>query len=506
MQIETELKLSLPRKQADRLRRHPLIRNLKSGRAQTKRMVGTYFDTPDLSLKRRDLSLRLREVDKRWIQTLKRLGPSTGGLHVRDEWECEVEQPELNTSCIDNKEVRELLPKSHERASLRPLFTTDVRRTAWQLRDGETEIELVLDIGEIRSGDNTVEPICEAELELKSGDPHRLFDIALALNDRIDFTVGHLTKSDRGYALHSGGKRRPAKAKPIKIKRNMTVWQAFVAICRSCLMHLQENEAAALSGTDPEGIHQTRVAIRRLRAAYKVFKTVLPMTERDFFAAELRWLQQELGEARDWDVFLAGTIKPLAQRFPNDAALQELTRRAEQARERAYLRAQGAMRSRRYGCLCLNLERSLLTEPKAVEGGLLGRPVASYAKRSIRKAHKKVLAMGKGLHKKDDAALHELRVQIKQSRYCVEFFAGLYPSRQARNHIKSLTGLQDCLGVMNDSAVAQGLLSHLKNGSSPADTRAGAYVAGWFSAQTAVSRRGLGRAWKRLVAIKPYWT
>ena len=504
MQIETELKLSLPREQADRLRRHPLIRNLKSGRAQTKRMIGTYFDTPDLSLKRRDLSLRLREVDKRWIQTLKRLGPSTGGLHVRDEWECEVKQPEPDPSCIDNEEVRGLLPNEGP-ASLRPLFTTDVRRTAWQLQDGETKIELVLDIGEIRSGNDTVEPICEAELELKSGAPHRLFDIALALNDRIDFTVGHLTKSDRGYVLYSGAKRRPAKAKPIKIKRKMTVRQAFVAICQACLAHLQENEAAALSGTDPEGIHQTRVAIRRLRAAYKVFKPVLPVTERDFFAAELRWLQQELGEARDWDVFLDETINPLAQRFPDDDALKELIRRAKQARARAYLRAQGAMRSRRYGCLRLNLERSLLTESKPLGGGAFNRPVAAFAKRSVRKAHKKVLAMGKGLSKLDDAALHDLRVQIKQSRYCVEFFAGLYSSRQARNHIKALIGLQDCLGVVNDGAVAHDLLSHLKNGSSPADTRAGAYIAGWFSAQSAVSRRGLGRAWNRLLAIKPYW-
>ncbi|MCG8543972.1 MAG: CYTH domain-containing protein, partial [Alphaproteobacteria bacterium] len=119
MQEETELKLSLPREQADRLRRHPLIRNLKAGRAQTKRMVGTYFDTPDLSLKRRDLSLRLREVDKRWIQTLKRLGPASGGLAVRDEWEFEVAEPKPDTSRIDCKELRKVLPGADEAASLR---------------------------------------------------------------------------------------------------------------------------------------------------------------------------------------------------------------------------------------------------------------------------------------------------------------------------------------------------------------------------------------------------
>ena len=506
MQEETELKLSLPREQADRLKRHPLIRNLKAGRAQTKRMVGTYFDTPDLSLKRRDLSLRLREVDKRWIQTLKRMGPASGGLAVRDEWEYEVSEPMPDTSRIDCKELRKVLPKNEKSASLRALFTTDVKRTVWQLKDNEAEIELALDIGEIRSGDGPAEPICEAELELKSGNPRRLFDIALALNDRVDFTISGMTKSDRGYVLYDGGGQPVVKAKAVKLKRKMTVWQAFVAICQSCLAHLQHNEAAALAGVDPEGIHQARVAIRRLRAAFKVFKPVLPPSEHVLFAAELRWLQRELGEARDWDVFLDETVSPLLARYPEDTALAALARRAKQARERAYLRAQGAIRSRRYGRLRLNLERCLLADLQPDKNGPLNKPVGWFAKRSIRKTHKKVLGMGRKLDMMSDEALHDLRVQIKQTRYCVEFFSGLYPARRVKAHAKALTNLQDCLGVMNDGAVAHGLLSHVQEKTSEKDLRASAYVAGWFGALAAASRKQLVPAWNRLLAVKPYWT
>jgi len=505
MQEETELKLSLPFDQADRLKRHPIIRDLKSGRARSRRMLGIYFDTNDLLLKRSDLSLRVREADNQHVQTLKRVGPAGGGLFVRDEWEHDVPGAVPDISLIEDNRIRKRLARLNGTAALKPVFETDIRRTTWDLVDGETAVELVLDVGEVRTPDGASEMICEVELELKSGDPKRIFDIALALNERIDCTVGHISKSDRGYALFNETPPAAMKAKPVILSRRMTVWKSFVRICEGCLEQLRANEAIVRSGRNPEGIHQARVSIRRLRAAFKIFRRVLPREDRSYFAQELRWLQQELGEARDLDVFILETLEPLRSRVPQDESLDGLSKRAETARRSAYRRAQKTLHSQRYGRILLMLERWLLFPNVEIAGTPLGKPIGRFAKHSIRKTQKKLLAHGKRLDSVDDEELHIVRIEGKQTRYCVEFFASLYPKRAVRHHIKGLSALQDCLGGLNDGVVADALLTRFGKGRNPIDESARACVMGWYAARIYGERRQLGKIWNGLVKQDQYW-
>jgi triphosphatase len=505
MPEETELKLSVRPEHAARIKKHPLVRQLRSGRARTSRLVGTYFDTPDLLLSRRELSLRLRDADHRQIQTLKRTGPSRGPIVVRDEWEHEVNGRIPNVGVIEDEEIRRFFAETGAAESLHPMFKTDVRRTLWTLRDKDAEIELALDIGEIRSAKGSSAPICEAELELKSGDPRRLIDVALALNERIDCTVAPLSKAARGYALCRGEPAVAVKAASLALRRGATVWQAFVETSRNCLAHLEANDPVARAGIDPEGIHQARVAIRRLRAAFKVFKAVLPDDRRIHFVKELRWLQKQLGDARDLDVFMAEMLTPLLARLPNDAALQHLQARVERARHDAYARAGNALISRRYGRLRLELERWFIEPVAPGAGQPLSRSVRSFAKRSIRKAHDRVMAFGDHLPAMSDAELHALRIRGKQARYCVEFFASLFPERPPRRHAKALAALQDCLGALNDGVVAREVLKRLDSKADPLDSRVAPYVAGWFAARIHDQRGRLERIWPNLAEVEAYW-
>lgn len=505
MQEETELKLSLPLDQADRLKRHPIIRDLKSGRARSRRMLGIYYDTNDLLLKRNDLSLRVREADSRHVQTVKSVGSSGGGLFVRNEWEHDVPDARPDVSLIKNNRIRKRLGGFNGAAALQPIFETDIRRTTWDLVDGETAVELVLDVGEVRLPDGASEKICEAELELKSGDPKRIFDIALALNERIDCTVGHISKSDRGYALFKKTPLRSTKAKPVVLSGRMTVWEGFLHICNGCLEQLRANEVVVREGENPEGIHQTRVAIRRLRAAFKVFRRVLPQEDQRYFARELRWLQQELGEARDLDVFILETLEPLRSRVPGDGSLAVLSARAETARRSAYGRARKALHSGRYGRILLTLERWLLFPSVKVAGTPLAKPIGGFAKHSVRRTQKKLLSHGKRLDAVDDEELHVVRIEGKQTRYCVEFFAGLYPKRSVRRHIKALSALQDCLGGLNDGVVADGLLTRFGKGRNPIDESARACVMGWYAARIYGERQQLAAIWRVLVKQDRYW-
>lgn len=505
MPEETELKLSIRPEHVARIGKHPIVRTLKTGRARTKHLISTYFDTPDLLLRQRSLSLRVRTVDHRHVQTLKRTQPADGAIMKRDEWEKDVDGCWPDVGAVGDSAIDRFFQNSVSRKTLDQLFATDVQRTVWDLSDDTADIELSLDVGEIRGQNGARVPLCEAELELKAGDSNRLYDIALALNDRIDCTVGTLAKSERGYALYGNELPEAAKASAVTLDRDMTVWQAFLAISRSCLVHLDANvPVVCLGGSkDPDGVHQARVAIRRLRAAFKVFKGAIPDEIRTHFMDELRWLQKQLGDARDLDVFLMESLEPMRARMPREKALTVLRRRVEDARGDAYAQAAKALQGRRYGRLRLELEQWFARMPDGEK--ILRRNVRWFARRSIRKAHRKVMAAGEHLDAMSEADLHALRIRGKQARYCVEFFSSLYPRQGPKRHAKALTRLQDCLGALNDSVVANGLLRRLERKGGALDPRAKAFVVGWFAARIHDERRNLNGVWADLEELEAYW-
>src|SRR5438132_5572089 len=59
---------------------------------------------------------------------------------------------------------------------------------------------------------------------------------------------------------------------------------------------------------DPEHVHQLRVGTRRARAALDIFALCLPQKAYKSARKLLRRLRRAAGEARDWDVFLAGLV------------------------------------------------------------------------------------------------------------------------------------------------------------------------------------------------------
>src|ERR1700712_2177318 len=92
------------------------------------------------------------------------------------------------------------------------------------------------------------------------------------------------------------------QAAPLRRARSLGVAQGFGCIIDSGLDHLMDNRAAALAG-NPEGVHQMRIAIRRLRTALVMFEPCLAPGAADRFQTELQRLGRVLGEARDWHVF-----------------------------------------------------------------------------------------------------------------------------------------------------------------------------------------------------------
>ncbi len=526
MRDEYELKLALSPEQLEALPRAPFLRALVQGRKASTRLVNTYYDTPAGLLHKRAMALRVRRAGRSRTQTLKVKANGSSGLQHFQEYEATVPGDRPDLERIDDPGLKAMFAETGLAAQIGPVFTTDYARRKYVLRLFESEIELALDKGAIESGGQSM-PICEAELELLSGRPSRLYELALALQDSVPFRLECRTKAGRGYALAMNAAATVVFGEKPALHAEMSAAQALGEIARACRDQIQCNEPVVLLGPgrhgDPEGLHQMRVGVRRLRAALRAFQPVVDAEALAYFKTTLGWLQKELGPARDWDVFVTETLPPIRAALPDAAGLEALISVAEAARRQAYERAHAAISDPRYVQLLLRLNLwlengTLLAKPSPPTGGGPGHdpgaePVGELAQAVLRRRDKKIRKIGHNHHELDAAELHELRIGAKNLRYAIEFFRTLYPKRDVKRSLKSLVAIQDVLGAVNDSVTCQNLLKELQVRSAiapgygkPLTERALGTVAGWQAAALAQRTRNFAAVWSAYKKSTPFWS
>jgi triphosphatase len=509
MADEVELKLSVAPERAEAVRQMPLLRRLAEKRAVTRQLSTIYFDTPDQALAKRGIVLRIRAVGQRHIQTIKLPSEGLGGLQVQREIETPVagDRPELD-KIVDLRMRRLFADKAFTRR-LDPLFVTEFRRTVWPLRFGGSLIELAFDRGEIRAKDARL-PLSEIELELRSGQPEHLFELALAVHEVLPVTLGRETKAARGYALIAGVEPAPAKATATGLVPTMTARDAFAAAAQSCLAQMQVNEVPARVGRDPEGIHQLRVGLRRLRALVTAYRDTLSGEAHEYLSRELRWLQQELNPARDWDVFIATTLVPVAERVPG---LQQGLEAADELRVVAQSRARAALDSPRYTALLIRCFLWLATGNWAAgEASILDGSVGDFAAAILHRRHRRLRKFGGKRANLSEAELHRLRLMAKKQRYVAEFFRELYPRKATGKYIAALAAIQDVLGSLNDALVSRHLVEELErfladvpSVGPTASARGAGVILGWQAARIAEDLGKISGVWKSFLERKSFW-
>ena len=297
--LEVELKLALAPEDVAKLRRHPLLAERSVGRATTRRLHTVYFDTPDLQLADQGIALRVRRVGRRFVQTLKTKGSATAGLFARVELEAPVPGEAPVSALIAEPELRAAVEAA---GPLAPAVETDFRRTGRRLQWDGTEVQLDLDEGEVRTANGNV-PIAELELELVRGQPGALYELAIELSSAVTLRPAREGKVDRGFALLRSEIPRATRASALRHAEGATLGDVIGNVVAAATAQVQANESIARAGVDPEGVHQMRVGLRRLRAAFSVFKRNLPVDSLTVLRREARWLAGELGFVRDLDVF-----------------------------------------------------------------------------------------------------------------------------------------------------------------------------------------------------------
>lgn len=277
---------------------------------------------------------------------------------------------------------------------------------------------------------------------------------------------------------------------------------ALRRIAAQCRHEMLKHRKIVLLSRRAAGIHQTRVALRRMRAAFSLFRgsasSAAGAREMQALGAEARWLARELAPARDLHVFLTETVHDV----PREVM------RVAQRLARAHLdRARTALASERFATFDTMLASFIDHEP-AAPGGQLG----TFGAAVLQARHEKVRKRGRKVASLDGKRLHRLRIAIKKLRYASEFLQPAFAqppfdSRRAKPYIEATARLQGALGTLNDHAVADQILASLTAASRLSETidKALAKLGKQAKAGDKRRREKLQRAWKKFEKVERFW-
>jgi inorganic triphosphatase YgiF len=505
---EVELKLLASAGVLEKLRESPFIARYARNAGVTRKLEAIYYDTSDGVLMHNGISLRVRRNGRQFVQTLKR-APVNGQPFVRAEWENAVSSTVPDLASLPIAEIGAPLDTLAADA-LNPVFVTKVRRRIQRLELPGGVVEVAFDEGSIEAGERS-QPLSEVELELKAGDASVMFDLGLQLLEIAPLRVGTLSKSDRGYDL-AFTTAKATKATPPGLHTGHTIDDVVSLLLGSCQHHLMANESVAERGRDPEGVHQMRVALRRLLTACALLCREVGSPTLEMFAAEAKWLAQVLGAARNWDVLLTDTFAAPMQAGSSALDFDGLRHAAEPHRLAAYDALRDALAGARYNRFQLALSRligcrgwrnDLADRPLSA----LLQPASSLAGRALSRLHRKAMKQGAHFRRLSPEGRHDLRIALKKLRYATEFFDGLFDDDTAmKNYLRCLAKLQAALGHANDATIAQPFLATLgADPLTPAMQRTIGAVIGWQARDRIEIEQTLRKHWRRFKATPQFW-
>jgi len=361
METEIELKFFVSPEFSEVLRKK--ISETKVLQHSCRELGNTYFDTPDNWLRQHDIGLRIRRFDDVYVQTVKTAGRVVAGLHQRPEFNAEhnSNEPDLSLHPADIwPQERDV---EHLQADLNPLFSTNFTREQWLIGmpDG-SQVEVAFDQGVVLAGEKE-DPICEVELELKSGQTDALFTLARQFCDTGGMRLGNLSKAARGYRLaadYQGDEVKPLSL--VDTTNQDTVESCLINSLEHALSHWHYHEQLYTECDSIPALHEISNSIRLIRQILSVYGGVVPRRASAILRQELKWLEEELAWLKTYDYledlledkgytlrkldarkFLVGELKQLKENLPQREEMLKL------------------LNSARYTGLLLDLSRWILT-------------------------------------------------------------------------------------------------------------------------------------------------
>ncbi len=410
----------------------------------TQQLRSEYFDTAGRRLLQAGVTLR------------RRTGSTDTG------WQLKVPSPPYRTEIrvpLDApgdpipKELTELLRGATAGEALLPLAVLDTQRTARLVSTGAGRplAEIADDVVHASSGGPraTASSWREVEIELSDDAPE----------DALRPIGAALRAAGAEPSASSSKLARAVDAPPLAAEPGTAaavVLDYLTAQYRSLIAG-----DIALRRGEIGKVHKTRVAIRRLRSALRVFGALFDSSSTAALDAELRWVAGVLGAVRDSQVLdrrlrvLLGEVDEADLLGPVSARIHgELAGRQTESWEAVEATLSGA----RY----LGMLRTLgewFSQPTLTDAG---RDSAGAVRGLVRKAERRVARrLDRALGGRDAAALHAVRKAAKRARYASETGRPVLGGKRSKKHAKRYAALQDLLGEHQDAMLSTALLRRL---------------------------------------------
>ncbi|MCU1459232.1 MAG: hypothetical protein JWL73_3324 [Actinomycetia bacterium] len=411
-------------------------------------LAAVYHDTADLRLARAGASLRYRSDDG-WTVKLPQ-STSAAGLLTRSELPVPGGPGPVPPAALD-------LVRAYARTARVDVATrlrTHRRRVELVDLDGKPLAEVTDDEVSVLDGRRVASRFRELEIELAE---HATEQLAELIVDALR-AAGAGAPDPIPKVVRALGPRALEPPDVVVPDVGTTAADAVRRAIAASVERLVEHDAPTRIGEDPEGVHQMRVAARRLRSDLRTFRSLLEPSWNDPLRDDLQWLGAELGAVRDAEV-LAGRLLDLAATLPepeSGAAGQLIDGLLQQGdRARADLRA--ALRSDRYLELLDRLVAAA-QEPPFAAGSEADEPAAEVVGTLVRAPwrhlHRAVDELGED---PADQALHEVRKRAKRARYAAEAVAPVI-GKPARKFADAVAEVQTVLGDHMDAVMAEAWL------------------------------------------------
>lgn len=424
--------------------------------------TSVYYDTAESSLANAGITLRRRTERGRSVWQLK-LPAAAARL--------ELEQP--GGPAQPPGELGRLLATHLRRGPVAPVAELRTRRHGALVARNGTTAEVTIDEVAVMDALRVTGEFVEIEIELRSGDRKGIDEIAGEVTGAGAHPTSGAPKLFRVLGIASPRERRPRDP-----------FAALCALLRSQLHEILAHDPGTRLGTDPESLHDMRVAVRRSRALLRAGEALVA-TDTEALTLELRWLGEVLGAVRDLDVLLERLHAEAAGLGgPDRTAANRLLRALERERTRTRRALLKALDSPRYFELLDAFEATLAgLEPTAA-----GATLDALARRQLKKLGRAVRALGAD---PADAELHEIRKLDKRARYALELAGHGRAVRRAKE-------LQDVLGEHQDAVVAEARLRSLAAGAPPEQALAAGLLIEGERRRREQARATWRKAWKRL--------
>jgi triphosphatase len=463
--LEIELKLHVPNASVEGVKK-----SLARGKVNRVELRALYFDTIDMQLALKQISLRLRQEKNRWVQTLK---INTNSFSTRIEYNHFRPHPELDLDLYKNTVAEKFI--SQIKSALNVRCETFVERQYRNIRKSSNLVEIAFDRGYIRSSNQEL-PISEIEFELKRGSKATLFSVVNQWQKDHQLILDVRSKAERGDLLWllenkpSGLQKTignnssqiesqaidliwPARsAKALYLKPEMTAAQGLNCVMAECLDQIIRN-ASVLAEVDTanvwkldttEQVHQLRVGIRRIRTAWSFFDGLCQLPDSGHREI-LKHYFGLLGGSRDQSVLQSGLMPALIAAGQPLLKMELRTNEIEPSSISKDSSFQSCILN-----LCAFIETSaFINAEKSVSGKQVKLKKCLLLR--LKKWHQKIIFNSKAFAQLPPEDKHELRKRVKKLRYALQFTIELLPDQKLKSYQKELAVIQNHLGEADSS-------------------------------------------------------